>query len=102
MTVTVICDPNWDGTVDQLSALAPVWIVASAAHRRMFELLVALDRRDITLYDGGATAEGSCAEILSEVELHHGAWSARPACHSIRVIRALAAYDDGFEAVRND
>jgi hypothetical protein len=86
--VTVICDPFWNGSEQDLAALAPLWLVESAQSRMIFDRLPQPNDLELTIFSGADTPESSCAWILSDVELHHGPWSTDCPCEKIRVIGA--------------
>jgi hypothetical protein len=121
--VTLVVDPAFGDRLAELPRGAPVWIVESptnrAAVQRAWAALPTATHLDgVTIFRGEESdAVASCLDVLSQIDLHHGAHSHVPPYSGLDVIgaelapelrAALAKYGmteltprtDGFRASR--
>ncbi|HKM86211.1 MAG TPA: hypothetical protein VJW96_08380 [Terriglobales bacterium] len=94
MTVAIVLDPAYS-ELERLAEQMPIWAVDSALHRGVAERLwqkrgMADAFQGITLFKvlDERDAEVNCANIIGEVDLHHGIYSSGSRVASLKVIGA--------------
>jgi hypothetical protein len=94
MTVAIVLDPAYL-ELEQLAEQMPIWAVDSALHRGVAERLwltrgMADAFQGITLFKVSEErdAEVNCANIIGEVDLHHGIYSSGSRIATLKVIGA--------------
>lgn len=94
MTVAIVLDPAYSG-LELLANQMPIWAVDSAPHREVAERFwqtrgTADAFQGITLFkvSDERDAEGNCANIIGQVDLHHGIYSSGSKVAALKVIGA--------------
>ena len=94
MTVAIVLDPAYP-ELEQLVEQMPVWAVDSSLHRaiaeRLWQILGADAFQGITLFKvtDELDPEGSCVNVVGDVDLHHGVYSSGSTIETLRVIGTM-------------
>ncbi len=93
--VAVVLDLEFGDRLSELAARLPVWIVDTPANRRAaqrhwVEHPGLSHTEGVTTFkvDLSSSAEVWCAEVLSDIDLHHGEYSHDPAYGAVEVFGA--------------
>jgi hypothetical protein len=93
--VTVVVDPAFGDRLAELPSTVPVWIIESPANRAAVQRAWAGRSSSSTHLDGVTIFRGeendaaaSCKGVLSDIDLHHGAYSHVPPFTGLEVIGA--------------
>ena len=120
-TVAIVVNPDFGEQLLTLADAMAIWIVDTPANRKLVDLLSSQsgsNRFNVTTFRvKGDDRMRWCREVLPQVDLHHGEYSANPAYDSVEVfgisytkdlrdafldygLKITSERADGFRAVR--